>query len=360
MSRSRPSDWPPRVYDDDLAQGLRDMAGGLLEIPASSAKRHHFVPQLWLRQFGAVDNPLRLHRLDRATGRWLKEPIKTAASKHRLYGIRTDAGELDQRVEGFLAFIEGHAAEAFRGFAAADDPVLDERQAFPLSILLGLQLTRAPRLLEHVGSLVESGGLELMRAATDDVAFGELVRSVDGPEVTDQTIEEYRQAFVRALDRDAIRLENPTELAAASLIENVIEAGEFVAHADWCFLEADSSEFVLNDVGHARITSRQGLPVDDAIVFPLSPRRCLLVSPPSVADATRVSRRACSADATARVNLCTYAWADDFIYGRTQNVVTNVRADAKRRKHLVRPPSAGDHLVRATDVRTLDRRDRGM
>ena len=48
--------------------------------------------------------------------------------------------------------------------------------------------------------------------------------------------------------------------------------------------------------------------------------------------------RVATGDLVARLNLRTYGWADHFVYGRTQKVLTDLRARAKRRPMEVPHP----------------------
>jgi hypothetical protein len=68
--------------------------------------------------------------------------------------------------------------------------------------------------------------------------------------------------------------------------------------------------------------------------FPLSPKHCLHIEqgPPRSGSAVVDSRT------VRQVNLRTYGWADRFIFGRGQHIVTRVRAEARKQPGLVVRP----------------------
>src|SRR4051794_735259 len=88
----RPEHWPAPVYDHPLPQRLHDLGAGLAPLPASEARRHHYVPRLVLRGFESTKRPKHVHQLDKVTGKPILAPISTAAAKKRLYAGATEAG----------------------------------------------------------------------------------------------------------------------------------------------------------------------------------------------------------------------------------------------------------------------------
>jgi hypothetical protein len=81
------------------------------------------VPKLTLRGFKCPDRGKHVVHLDKTSGKTRKVSIESASGEQRLYSARDDDGGYDNRIEGFLALVEGYAAPALRR--------LLERQATP-------------------------------------------------------------------------------------------------------------------------------------------------------------------------------------------------------------------------------------
>ena len=81
---------------------------------------------------------------------------RLAASRRHFYGILEEDGNRNTRIEGFLAFIEGHAAIALRRFM--DDPhgLVDADRA-TLSFFFALQGSRTPHGVDQIKRLSDAG-----------------------------------------------------------------------------------------------------------------------------------------------------------------------------------------------------------
>ena len=340
---ARPRDWPAAVYDHPLAQRLHDIGAGRATLPNPAGRRHHYVPQLILRGFESATRPKHLFHLEKRSGRARCVPITSAAWEQRLYAV-PENGEYDSRIEGLLGIIESYAA-------AAIDRLLDgeatptEDESLPISMLLGLQMTRSPDALDELGGLMERvGQAELLRLIADRRAFTALLEDSRGGPVSSIDVESTQREYLAALsDGLALHLDNKREVGLTMMVHGLIEAGLAVAHADWWLLRAGGSAFIANDSGYARFDKSDHLPLKHGIIFPLRRDVCLIVTAPS-SEATQVCRAACDMDDATRLNLRVYGWARRFVFGASQQSVTATRGAAKRDRRASRAPKAMDRL----------------
>lgn len=336
----RPEHWPPAVYDDPLAQRLRDIGAGLVPPPTSTARRHHFVPQLVLRGFESPAKPKHLWYLDKASGRSRQVPISSVGFEPRLYAAKSDEGDYDNRIEGFLSLVEGYAAPAL---ASLMNGTLTT-ESVALACLLGLQVMRTPPVLDSIGALTEEFGQAQLEALLADAdAFARFLSQRYGEQLAPGDVERRRQSHLQALSKGVrIRLANKREIALNQMVDSVLDAALAMAHADWYVLYSDKRPFVLNDCGYGRIQAADGLPTS-GIVFPMRPDACLLVASPT-SDEMRIVRAACDPREVMKLNLRTYGWASEFIFGHSQEAVASVRADARRNPKRSRPPAWEERL----------------
>jgi hypothetical protein len=339
---ARPADWPAPVYDHPLPQQLHDICAGRSELPNPSGRRHHYVPQLILRGYECAARPKHVFHLEKRSGRPRCVPIRSAAWEKRLYAVAADE-EYDNRVEGLLGLIEAYAAPAIARLLEGSGTATED-ESMPISMLLGLQMSRSPGALDELGSLMERAGqAELRRTLANPRAFAKLLEhSRDGP-VPRAEVEAAKREYLAALDDGVtLRLANKREVGLDIMVRSLIEAGLSIAHADWWVLHG-AGALIANDCGYARFDASDRFPLECGIIFPLRHNACLIVAPPT-SDATQVFRAACDAHDTARINLRVYAWARTFIFGSSQESVTATHGNAKGDRRAAHPPTLEERL----------------
>jgi hypothetical protein len=152
-------------------------------------------------------------------------------------------------------------------------------------------------------------------------------------------VEGDRRRYLRAIQEGGvrIRLSEKRNVGLDAMVTGLIEGGLAMAHADWWIIHPMQGSLVLNDCGYARITPAEELPIERGILFPLRSDAGLIVAPPT-SDATQVYRAACTRSNLETMNLRTYGWADEFIFGHSQDAVSSVRAAARKSPKRSRPP----------------------
>ncbi len=336
---SRPAHWPPPVYDHPLPQRLHDIGAGRVALPVHEGRRHHYVPQFVLRGFECATKPKHTVHLDKRSGQTRPVPIASAGRATRLYGAQGDDGQYDNRIEAFLALIEGYAAPALARLIDGDATATED-ESMPISLLFGLQLSRTPRVLDGIGDMVERmGQAELARILSDPEVFARMLSQSRGHMLSPTDVEQDRQDYLKAVKHGlTVHLVPKRSVGLDAMVGRFLDAGMAMAHADWWILHPQTGSFVLNDCGYARFDEGERLPISRGIVFPLRPDACIVLAPPT-SDATQVVRAPCTASEAERINLRTYGWADQFIFGHSQAAVTGVRATARKDRRRSRPPT---------------------
>lgn len=302
----------------------------------SGAKRQHFVPRFMLAYFAEVEDGKELIYQLEVTRQEAPRRVETrlAASRRFFYGTLDDDGNRNTRVEGFLAFVESHAADALRRFL--DHPgALGEADRATLSFFFALQSQRTPHGIEQIKQLGDAGTRMLLGTRLSNPAtFAKDYEEVLGPAPAED-IEAQRQHMLRALEDGSV---GPTEESEkAEALKNVLQIAAVLGHLifgmDWQLIRR----------ADAFITSERGLAIHDPApsypwmtqtlfsspqaetTIPLASDACLRLRPGSgQLTIAEVGRREAE-----KINLRTYGWAEGYIYGRTQHLLSETRRLAR-------------------------------
>ena len=350
---SRPGDdeeSPLIVHIGDIVEGRRPM-------PETTAKRHHYLAQLLLRRFATAtpgDVP-RLFQLDRRSGQPRKVTSKDAGFEKNLYTVIGDDGEPSRLLEGALSIVEHYAAPALARLKA--EPFeLNTADRQTIAMYLAFQDSRTPAGNRRTQGVSQTM-LEL-EAATwlgSEEGFRTWHRQHMPSQDSDVEIEERRQRMLGRLQAGAVRFQQPRAQAHRVMLTTLNDIATHIYALSWVLLEVPpgvDAEFVLGDRGLSMVDPAPTHPwtgdswsSSDAAetVIPLSPRAALLVTP----GPPTIARQPVEGDEVLQLNLRAYGWSERFVFGRTQKLVTDLHATAKRRCRDVPMPRGPSQMVMA-------------
>lgn len=318
------------------------------DLPQAGAKRHHFNPQFLLRRF-LDEGRDRLCQLHTTTGKPQVILPQDAASRRWFYTLVNESGERDNRPETYLALVDGHAAEALGRFL--DEPTaLAPGDRATLAYFFALLGTRTPHGVERLaGGADVANKLLISTKLANPEAFARHYREIDA-DVSDEEIEEMRETLRAAVEEGRIGFEHRHAHAVALGLAVSSSFAAMIYVADWTLLSTEDSFFVTSDTGLSMFNPTPRFPwsgdawfssPDAQTTIPLSRSHCLLVMPGD--DGTTDVVEATDEEVDT-VNLRTYGWATDYIYGQSQQAVVHVRQLAKERPFDV-PTRRPDHHV---------------
>ena len=336
------------AMETDLNCQLREIAEGTRACPETTARRHHFVPAFSLARFAepAGERKGRLFQLDVASGKPQRTSPDDAAFEIDLYTYGFGEERVN-RMEAFLSIVEIHSARALARLR--DDPAgLTPQDRATISYFLVLQESRTPAGLARSQRL-QRASMEMINAVDLATAAGfraEYQRRI-GDDKTDDEIEAVRLTMKAQLEEGRVDYQHPKGMSIKLILGGAHEIAELVYGLDWVLLQAEDAEFVTSDrpISMADPSPRHSwtgngwISSPNAINFyPLSPHQGLLIHQ---GDECGWSVATSGPKQVRRLNLQTYGWAERRIFGRTQQVVTEVRAQAKRYPNeVVRPRPA--------------------
>lgn len=308
-------------------------AGGL---PESPARRHHFVPAFALAQFARpTERKGWLYQLDVTSGKPQRTRPDDVAFGVDLYTYENTEGALSTRVEAFFSIVEKHAAKALARLRS-DPATLTPEDREAIAYFLVFQESRTPAGLARSERIRQAilevqAGFDLSTPAAFRETFGDGVADTK----TADELEELRLRMQRQLLDGLVGYEAPRTGAIYQIIDGAHEIAAVIYALDWTVLSARDAEFITSDrpvsmvdlsPKHAWSGNAWTSSPDALSFYPLSPSTGLLMRPGDCGLATGTSNM----EQVRRLNLMTYGWAEQYIFGPTQEVVTRVRRQARK------------------------------
>jgi hypothetical protein len=210
---------------------------------AQDPRKHHFVPQWYLRQFGSKRQ---IGTFDKATGRYGTPRPKDIAYVEGLYDL--DNPILARAaVERLLSNIESCAASAFRLLASQGVAALSDEQREDVAAFVAAQQLRVPSHGDALRRFV-STTLDRIRAELTDDEIRELA---DGESLTREQID---------LIRRPRRGGEPTGVVGGGVVIALRQhTAELLEDFRWSVLEFDRPEIITCDTPVKAMTERDRL-----------------------------------------------------------------------------------------------------
>lgn len=226
----------------------------------SIPKRHHYLPQFYLRRFAEEDGYLWV--FDRSQQHLRRERPKSIAVRKHYYSTEDQEGNKDATMEEFFSFLEGKSKRVFDKLDENSDINLEDR--YYLATFMGFLACRIPAFERSLNEAITGFAEVLMRKNVDSPGFAQ--RFDKSPEELTEYI-------------------NSGELSLAAngnmRLENILNQGPIVARAlfsqRWRIVRAPSkTSFVTSDRPF-------GIVVPDEIPFPYRNRPWGILSPEVIA-----------------------------------------------------------------------------
>lgn len=320
-----------------------------VSVPA--AKRHHYVPEFVLRRFSEEPSnrksllwrhPTKGGKAERAN------PRNEAVIGHYNTFVFED-GRKDSFAEETLSHIDGAAAEAIKQLA--DGGELDDEQRLMMAFFIVLAKSRTPlgrSWLRFTDETLARTVLETQLSQAE--GFAAMWNRATGEKLCNDDAEAMRVELIGDLAEGRLVIESPHSREVALMFMALEKIAPIVAERlTWTVLRAPrDSQFILGDTPLAIYDSAPRV-ADGGVGFlssehvettlPLDPSCCLMLTPGDKLWGEAEAKP----DVVESINLRSYAWAQQAIYGSSQQAVTDVRALVKRsRQQLARYlPKAG-------------------
>lgn len=241
---------------------------------APKPKKHHFVPQFYLREF--YDEQKRLHVFDRVAKRYREySSTKGIAYEVGYYFIETADEQESTQIEEALGVFESKARPVMQKLVARNDIEQEERVA--LAAYIALQSQRVP----HTEKRIREASEKMHLAITKEYARRQLIgknipdkMTATSPFSTPEEIDAY---IIKAIDEGRIKVATSKNNVIKLMMESAaqLEVGFF--NNDWIVLHAPKDAlFITSDNPVANI-GKGWLSENSLKLFPINPRAALLI-----------------------------------------------------------------------------------
>ena len=258
-------------------------------------------------------------------------------------------GRKDSFAEETLSRIDDAAANAIKELTAGNE--LDDEQRLMMAFFIVLAKSRTPLGRSWLSFNDQTLARTMMETQLSQAeGFAALWNRATGEELSDEAAEAMRQELLGDISEGRLVVESPHSREVALMFVALDKTAPIVAERlTWTVLRAPwASEFILGDTPLAIYDSAPRV-ADGGVGFlsseyvettlPLDPSCCLMLTPGD----RPWSEAEAKPHVVESINLRSYAWAQQAIYGSSQQAVTDVRALVKRqRQQLARYlPKAG-------------------
>ncbi len=289
-----------------------------------------------------------LFSLDTRSGKPAKTTPDASCFVEELY-TQDDEGQPDRGLEALFSIVENYAAQAFTDYLA--DPLsLSDEHRQTLSYYLAFQYQRTPVAMNHSASSQQAMMAVMMGLQfADSASFAKRYRKIFG-EASDEKVEAFRAKVMGMLKSGEIAFDKPELGAFQMMLKTVDRVATSIRTLEWTLIEAIEGEYITCDRGLAMHDSTPKFPwsghallssPNAETTFPLAPDRCLCLTQGDIP----TSRAEAKAEEVRAVNLRTYGWASEFIFGRSQAHVQEIRAQAKAHPGLVVSPRTSKPVI---------------
>ena len=333
--------------EPDFVRHLRELVEAGAPLPQTDARRHHYVPSFLLARWATPQKREgNLTALTVATGSTDSTKPDKVAFMRELYSLTGNDGVLDRKIETFTSVIEQAAADPIKRLGEAPQRISEEDR-WTVAFFLALQQGRTPYGLELHRRFIEFAAKEWLRRRrawySDFNAVARVYRQKRNAAAGDEEIRAYAETQKRAMPDPDGPMTTIPEAAFQSLSLNVSQIALTVAALDWTVLTTDE-EFIENDRGMAmwdpNLPATRGNMWESSATaettVPLAPGACLKLTP----GGSRYAVASADAATVDAINLRTYGWAAEKIFGTTTSVVAGVDAKAEAKPESVPAPVA--------------------
>lgn len=287
----------------------------------SSPKRHHYLPEFYLKGFTRDDL---LWVFDRNTAEYRRQPPRNTAVIGHYYTTSTESGEKDYSIEKHLSQIEGEAKPTIEKLDAGEKISAEERVG--LAYFLALLLSRTPkhaREIEEIGDAVHKSLAKDM-IPTVEAAAELLRRSGKDQSVTPESV-------FRFVHEEQFQMKAPRDFTLNAMLDQSARFYRHIAMMDWVVVHTDGhSSFVTTDSPLGYILDDDQLRSREPVLgfasekisklVPLTCRTALLIA----GYGARIGHFSVDRNQVREINLAVTVECDRFVIGRDGPLLRSV------------------------------------
>ena len=325
-----------------FVQHLRNIAKGKKSLPDAAARKQHYVPSFLLALWATPQKRAgALWALTVGTGDVEQRKPGKVALETDLYTLDKEAAKVSLVIEAFLGIVEQYAADAIKRLAAAPQSI-SNNDRWTVAYFLAIQQGRTPPGLEQHLTVARAAAERALHVFFQDKeAVAAHYREKVNPDADVAEIRAFAIEQIKAFQEGKLTIELPDEAPFQAMLKTVSAIALEVVQMSWTLLTS-ADEFVANDRGLAMwdpaLPSARGNAWTSSpqaeTTFPAGPGVCLKITP----GAESFSVEQVDAATVAAINLRTYGWAANSVFGTSERILRDLRHDAQAKPGLVPHP----------------------
>jgi Protein of unknown function (DUF4238) len=302
----------------------------------STPKRHHYLPQMYLRGF-CTNNKLWL--FDRDKHEYRQQTPNKVCHKRHYYSQIEENGDLNTSIESILSELETTIAPVICKIDNNETISLDERSF--LSMFIALLYTRVPVFEQTLDTMIESMALEItqLKIRTKKMAQRSIQRYKEetGNDITLKDMKDIVEGKYKITVHPNYRIR--------MMVEMVLPLAEVFMNMSWHFIQTPRRKsFVTSDIPvivsppdnykHSAIYGIGFATPGAVTVVPLTQKTCLLIKD----DIPQVVSHQVTDNFVRRINLLIASGCDRYIIGNAKELITSIvkRTNISKRPRVSR------------------------
>jgi Protein of unknown function (DUF4238) len=267
--------------------------GGEARATSAEPRRHHLVPQFYLRSF--ADEKGRVRGVERATGNEFTTGTTNVLVERDYYTVSSvDAEDDHGLIEGLYAQVEGLVAPIFEQLRSGEFPLGGEERS-EFASFMASQITRGRHHRESMQNLTDVRGRQMLRMAASQPPSYWAERRAEweadpvGPEPPEPLTDEQRRMLIEgtAFDVKPSR-EHVIEMSFVAFDEMtfmfMVMTWQLVVFDEPCLFTSEHPVTYWRGPSSANAYAFYGIgpATSDEVRMPISPTRALVLTPPEL------------------------------------------------------------------------------
>ncbi len=308
----------------------------------NNPKRHHYVPQFYLKNFTNSKGLLQI--FDREKNEYRQQnPLNTAVQGH-YYTFRTEKGKKHTEIEKLFSTIEDKAKLVIDKIDARENIAVEEKES--LATFISFQKTRVPDFEKNINKLSEKLFKKNIQKTSSHETVASFIKEYE--KNTDKKLNiSPEELFEISQNENRYSIEFIREWSLTMAIRLGRDSIKYFLDMDWIFLQVPKkASFITSDNPFALVPPSNydpkslygvGLITPGAKKqIPLSQRTCLVMTD----HGQNILSREIDRELVRKVNLITAINSDRFLIARDitllKNIVKITKVNERKKKERVR------------------------
>ncbi len=210
----------------------------------SEPKRHHYVPQFYLKSFANDREQIWVY--DRKTREYRQQSVKDTAVQQNYYRVRTKDGKHSTEIEKFFSQVEGLACAAMSKLERGEE--LTEEERGNIALFVSFQMTRVPDFEKRMNEADEKLIKRMNKMSFHSVEAAKAVLDKLNKDTGDDGNDVSPEEMYEFIQQERYTVQFPRERMVRTMLELGYDLARYFVQMDWLLLRTSKEgSFVTSD-----------------------------------------------------------------------------------------------------------------